>query len=153
MTTGTRQIDMIGAPPASIGIRLHALALTVGLIVLTLGVGWLLWSFVEWRRSSTPSYRLTGLRLVRRSDGNPAGLVRVLLREVCCLVLMVPTIVVCGALGITFVMGASPPDDLVSASRHAPWDALSGTEVVRVTPRRPQYSELGVSPYEAAQRN
>lgn len=153
VATGTRQTDTIGATPASTGIRLHALALTVGLIIVTLGVGWLIWSLVEWRRSSTPSYRLTGLRLVRQSDGTSAGPVRVFFREVCCLVLIVPTIVACCALGITYVMGASPPDDLVSASRHAPWDVLSGTEVVRVTPQQPRYSELGVPSYEAAQQN
>jgi hypothetical protein len=150
--TGPRPVDTIGAPPASTGTRLHALALTVGLIVVTLGVGWLIWSLVEWCRSSTPSYGLTGLRLVRRSDGASAGPVRVLCREVCCLVLIVPTIVVCCALGFTFVMGASPPDDLVRGSRHAPWDVLSGTEVVRV-PQQPRYSKFGVPPYEAAQQN
>lgn len=151
--TGPRQIDLTGAPSASTGIRLHALALTVGLIVVTLGVGWLIWSLFEWRQSSTPSYRLTGLRLVRQSDGSSAGPMRVFFREICCLVLILPTIVACCAVGITFVMGASPPDDLVRASRRTPWDVLSGTEVVRVAPRQPRYSELGVPSYEAAQQN
>src|SRR6185437_9643492 len=72
------------------------------------------WSVVEWHRGRTPAYRLVGLRVVRTSDGAPIGLWRSALREACCLVLLVPTLLVCGFLALVFVMGASPPDVLTS---------------------------------------
>ena len=43
------------SPGCRIGPRLHALALTVVLIVATLGIGWLAWSVVEWRRGRHPA--------------------------------------------------------------------------------------------------
>jgi RDD family protein len=152
-TTSPRQNDALSASPASPGVRLHALALTVGLIIVTLGLGWMVWSVVEWHRSSTPSYRLTGLRLIRKSDGTPAGPVRVLVRALCCLVLVMPTIVACAIIGLSFVMGASAPDDLITTSRRAPWDVLAGTDVVRATAPQGRYAELPLAPYEAAQQN
>ena len=117
--------------PARPDARAKALCLTVLLLVATLLVGWLAWSVVEWRRGRTPSYRLTGLRVVRSSDGTPIGFWRSALREVCCLLLLIPTLLACGLLAIVFVMGASPPEGLSSRPRQAPWDVLSGTEVMK----------------------
>ena len=150
---GSTQAHSNVVTPASTGERLHAFVLTVGLVVITLGIGWLIWSLVEWGRSSTPGCRLTDLRLARRSDGKPAGLGRVLLREACCLVLIVPTVFVCCVLAIVFVMGASPPDNLLRAPRRAPWDLLSGTEVVRNVRPQPRYSQLRLTSFEPARRN
>jgi hypothetical protein len=119
-------------PDASFGARIKALFLTAGLFVVTLGVGWLLWSVVEWRRGRTASFRLTGLRVVRRSDGTPIGLGRSIVRNaVLCTVLIIPTIVACVVIGFAFVMGASPPNDLLSKPRNAPWDKMTKTRVVR----------------------
>jgi hypothetical protein len=99
--------------------------------VVTLGVGWMVWSVIEWRHGRTASYRVTGLRVVRRSDNRPIGLGWSLLRNgVWCTLLVIPTIVVCVLLGVVFVMGASPPDDLLTKARFAPWDLLTGTEVL-----------------------
>ena len=121
--------------PAGLGRRIKALLLTALLVVATLVVGWLVWSVVEWRRGSTASFRLTGLRVVRRSDGRPIGLVRSILRNaICCTLLLVPTIVACCLLAIAFVMGASPPDRLLLEPRTAPWDLLTRSEVVSERP-------------------
>ncbi len=117
--------------PASFGTRSGSLLLTALLIVVTLVVGWLVWSVVEWCGGRTPSYRLTGLRVVRRADGKPVGLGRSVIRELCCAVLLLPTLAVCCVLAIVFVMGASPPDGLLRQSRRTPWDRLTGTDVVR----------------------
>lgn len=123
--------------PARPDARAKALALTLPLLVATLVVGWLAWSVVEWTRGRTPAYRLTGLRVVRRTDGRPIGVGRSVLREFCCLILLVPTLLACVLLGLVFVMGASPPDGLSSRPRRAPWDVLTATLVMQEdrTPR------------------
>jgi hypothetical protein len=120
-------------PAANLGARSKALLLTPLLIVATLGVGWLAWSVVEWWSGRTPSYRRTHLRVVRRSDGKPIGLGRSLLRELCCAVLLVPTLVGCLFLALGFAMGASPPEGIFNQARNAPWDFLSRTRVVDET--------------------
>jgi RDD family len=118
------------APAASLAVRAKALALTGALIVGTLVVGWMVWSVLEWRRGRTASYRLTGLRVVR-SNGDPIGLGRSVLRNaVCCTLLLVPTLVACGFVAFAFVMGASPPNGLLRQPRRAPWDILTNTNVV-----------------------
>jgi hypothetical protein len=129
---------MAGSEPvASVGKRMEALALAPLLFVVTLGVGWLVWCVVEWRNGRTPSYRLLGLRVVRRSDERPIRLARSLARSSICCVLIVPTIAICTVIGICFVFGASPPDDLLRHPRTAPWDYLTATKVVddRTQPR------------------
>ena len=119
------------APAASFAARAEALLLTAGLVVATLGIGWLVWSVTEWRHGRTASFRLTGLRVVRRCDGRPIGLSRSIVRNaLLCTFLIVPVIVVCLLLAVVFVMGASPPADLLRAPRPAPWDRLTRTEVV-----------------------
>jgi hypothetical protein len=124
-------ISMAGSEPvASVGRRLEALALAPLLLVVTLGLGWLVWCVVEWANGRTPSYRVLGLRVVRTSDEQPARLVRSFARSMICLVLVVPTIVVCGVIGITFVFGASPPEDLFRRPRTAPWDHITATKVI-----------------------
>ena len=116
--------------PAGLDARARALLLTPVLLVVTLGIGWLVWSVAEWRHGRTPSYRRMGLRVVRLSDGRPIGLGRSVLRELCVLVLLIPTLVACSLLAVAFVMGASPPDGLLRKPRAAPWDVLTRTEVV-----------------------
>jgi RDD family len=116
---------------ASPGRRIGALGLTVLLLLATFVVGWLVWSVFEWRQGRTPSYRLLGLRVVRMADGRPAGLGRSFLRSgVCCLVLVVPTVVIGCVVLLCFAFGASPPDGLFTQPRRAPWDALTATTVL-----------------------
>ena len=130
-------VTYAGLPQASFGVRIKAMLLTFGLVVITLGVGWLVWSIFEWHTGRTASFRLTGLRVVRSSDGTPIGLGRSILRNaLMCTLLLVPTMLTCIVIAITFVMGASPPDDLFSKARNAPWDQLTGTTVVQERRRR-----------------
>ncbi len=111
------------------------------LIVVTLGIGWLVWSVLEWRHGRTPAYRILGVRVVRHADGRRVGLARMARRELCCALLIVPTIVVCSVVALTFVLGASPPNGLLHSPRTAPWDWLSDTEVVE--DRRRHHLVLG----------
>jgi hypothetical protein len=131
MSRNENSLDRL--PAASLGTRSKALLLTPVLMVVTLGVGWLAWSVVEWRSGRTPSYRRTNLRVVRKSDGKPVGFARSVLREACCALMLVPTLVACGFLALGFAMGASPPEGVFGQSRRAPWDILTQTEVVNET--------------------
>jgi hypothetical protein len=116
---------------ASFGTRMEALLLTVFLVLGSLGVGWLVWTLLEWRHGRTPSYRLLHLRVVSRSDGRPIGLARSIVRNgILCTVLLVPTVVVCCVLAVAFVMGASPPDRVLAQPQTAPWDRLTRTQVI-----------------------
>jgi hypothetical protein len=118
-------------PGASFGRRIEALALTPVLLIVTLGIGWLVWSVVEWRNGRTPSYRLLGLRVGRRDGGKPIGFARSLARSgVCCTLLVVPTVLICGVVAVSFAIGASAPDGLLREPRAAPWDRLTDTEVI-----------------------
>lgn len=129
--TGTVFCVVRKEPAASLGRRIGALALTVVLLVGTLVVGFLVWSVFEWRHGRTPSYRLLGLRVVRRNDGQPIGLGRSFLRSgVCCTLLVVPTVVIGAIVLLCFAFGASPPDGLFRQPRAAPWDRLTATMVL-----------------------
>jgi hypothetical protein len=118
-------------PAATFGRRIKALALTFLVLVGTLVVGWLVWSVVEWRHGRTVSYRLMGLRVVRRASGTPIGLGRSIVRNgILCSLLVIPTMVACVVLGLVFSLGASPPEGLFQRPRLAPWDRLTGTMVI-----------------------
>jgi hypothetical protein len=120
-----------GQAAANFGRRIKALGLTLCLIVVMLGIGWLACSVLERRHGRTVSYRLMGLHIVRLSDGQPIGLGRSVLRNgVFCTLLIVPTAAVCALLGAVFMLGASLPDDVLKRPRSAPWDVLSGTMVI-----------------------
>jgi hypothetical protein len=124
-------VSVAGSEPvASVGKRMEALALAPLLFIVTLGVGWLVWCVVEWANGRTPSYRLLGLRVVRTSDEQPTRLIRSSVRSILCLLLVVPTIAVCCIIGISFVFGASPPEDLLRRPRTAPWDRITATKVI-----------------------
>jgi hypothetical protein len=143
-------VTYAGLPAATFGARLKALLLTCGLVVITLGVGWVGWSILEWRNGRTAAFRLTGLRVLRISDGRPIGLGRSILRNaLLCTLLLLPTMLTCVVVALTFVMGASPPDDLFSKPRNAPWDRLTRTTVVQERRRpfsRGKYAHLSEWP-------
>lgn len=136
-------------PAASLGRRIGALALAALLLVATLVVGYLVWSVFEWRQSRTPSYRLLGLRVVTRSDARRIGVGRSFLRSgVCCPVLVGPTVAIGAVVLLCFAFGASPPDDLFSEPRRAPWDVLTATTVVDQRTRPPVPPRIAVRPIE-----
>jgi uncharacterized RDD family membrane protein YckC len=136
-------------PAASLGRRIGALGLTVLLLVVTLVVGWIVWSVFEWRKGLTPSYRLLGLHVVRRSDARPIGWVRSFLRSgVCCPVMVVPTVAIGGLVGLCFALGASPPDGLWGRPQTAPWDFVTGTKVLDARPRPARNLGVGEQPVD-----
>jgi uncharacterized RDD family membrane protein YckC len=57
---------------ASFQHRLGAIVLDATLIVLTLGIGWVIWSFVVWGEGQTPAKKILKLRTINFTTGRPA---------------------------------------------------------------------------------
>jgi uncharacterized RDD family membrane protein YckC len=57
---------------ASFQHRLGAIVLDGTLAVLTLGLGWLIWSFVLWGQGQTPAKKILKLRTINFTNGAPA---------------------------------------------------------------------------------
>lgn len=77
---------LLAAPPGSAGslpqgvtyaspwVRLGSYVLESVLMVITLGIGWLIWALTTAGDGQTPAKRLLNLRVIRDSDHRPAGL-------------------------------------------------------------------------------
>jgi uncharacterized RDD family membrane protein YckC len=57
---------------ASFQHRLGAIVLDATLIVLTLGIGWVIWSFIVWGEGQTPAKKILKLRTINFTIGRPA---------------------------------------------------------------------------------
>ena len=57
---------------ASFQHRLGAIVLDATLMVITLGIGWLIWSFIVWGEGQTPAKKILKLRTVNFTNGRPA---------------------------------------------------------------------------------
>jgi uncharacterized RDD family membrane protein YckC len=86
--------------------RCWALFLDLALALVTLGVGWLVWSLVTWRRGQTPAKRLMGHVVTDASTGAPLGWGRMALRE----------LVVRGLLGVVLGLATASVYLLADAS-------------------------------------
>lgn len=73
---------------ASFQHRLGAIVLDAALIVLTLGIGWVIWSFIVWGEGQTPAKKILKLRTINFTNGKPASWGHMGLRE-----FLVPTTV------------------------------------------------------------
>jgi uncharacterized RDD family membrane protein YckC len=66
---------------ASFQHRLGAYALDIGLGVLTLGIGWLIWSFIVWPEGQTPAKKILKLRTINAVTHQPASWGHMAIRE------------------------------------------------------------------------
>ena len=57
---------------ASFQHRLGAIVLDATLMILTLGIGWLSWSFIVWGEGQTPAKKILKLRTINFTNGRPA---------------------------------------------------------------------------------
>ena len=57
---------------ASFQHRLGAIVLDATLMVITFGIGWLIWSFIVWGEGQTPAKKILTLRTVNFTNGRPA---------------------------------------------------------------------------------
>jgi uncharacterized RDD family membrane protein YckC len=68
-TTSSNQMNL---RYASFQHRLGAIVLDATLIVVTLGIGWVIWSFVVWGEGQTPAKKILKLRTINFTTGRPA---------------------------------------------------------------------------------
>jgi uncharacterized RDD family membrane protein YckC len=62
--------------------RIGAYFLAIPLVIVTLGIGYVIWGLVLWGRGQTPTYRLLGMRCWRPESGQPATFWWMALREI-----------------------------------------------------------------------
>jgi uncharacterized RDD family membrane protein YckC len=66
---------------ASFQHRLGAYALDATLVVLTLGIGWLIWSMIVWSEGQTPAKKILKIRVRHFETGNIATWGHMAVRE------------------------------------------------------------------------
>ena len=66
---------------ASPQARLGAYLLDIGLAIVTLFIGWLIWSFFTWQTGQTPAKRILKQVVVSSKNGLPFTWTQMLLRE------------------------------------------------------------------------
>ena len=66
---------------ASPQARLGAYLLDIGLAIVTLFIGWLIWSFFTWQTGQTPAKRILKQVVVSSKNGAPFTWTQMLLRE------------------------------------------------------------------------
>jgi len=109
--------------PVSNGRRILAYLLEGVLLVVTLFIGWLVWSMILWGEGQSPAKKLMGMRCVKVDTGQPATWGTMFLRE----------IVGKGIIGgVTFGLTslASIFMILFGSDRRGVWDHVAGTVVV-----------------------
>jgi RDD family len=109
---------------ASAWRRLGAHLLDVALVVMTLVVGWLVWSLIVWGRGQTPAKQLLDMRVVEADSGRRAGWGRMCLRELPCKLLIgvVVAIVPIAVVAYFWLVWDAREQEL--------WDKMAGTVVV-----------------------
>ena len=73
---------------ASFQHRLGAIVLDATLIIITLGIGWVIWSFIVWGEGQTPAKKILKLRTINFTSGRSASWGHMGIREA-----LVPTTV------------------------------------------------------------
>lgn len=109
--------------PIAVGNLKRFLAFLLGIVLfaVTLGIGFIIWSFIIWGNGQTPSKQLMGMRCVDNVTGEVADWGTMALREVIgrWLLGFVPLYTLASALVILF-----------SSERRGFWDMIAGTVVV-----------------------
>ena len=104
--------------------RLAGFLLDMLLFVVTLGIGWIVWSVVEARRSRTPGMRLTRTQIVDVCSGTAVTGGRMALRQL----VGIPLALLLGAVtcGLGWLFAGWL---VVSPSRQGLWDRVARTTV------------------------
>lgn len=113
-----------GLPECTAGKRFAAYLLDAVLVMVTLVIGWLIWSLIVWGQGQTPAKQLLHMRCIDTHTGRAAGWGAMALRELVGKALLGN--VTCGI--STIVGGVMILDD--SPPRQSLWDKLANTVVV-----------------------
>jgi uncharacterized RDD family membrane protein YckC len=71
-----------GVALASVGRRIGAWFLAIPLVIVTLGIGYVVWGLIAWGRGQSPALQVLGMRCWRPDDHRPAGFWWMALRDV-----------------------------------------------------------------------
>lgn len=125
--------------PVENGTRLAAAILEVLLVLVTCGIGWLIWSVILWKNGETPAKKIMNLRVVDAATGAPASMQQMVMREL----VGKMSIGVIGDFLLRSVLGDASVNVgalvylvsgimiLVNSSRQGIWDYIAKTTVAR----------------------
>lgn len=71
-----------GTELASIGRRIGAYFLSLGLAIVTLGIGYLIWGLILWPSGRSPALNILGMRVWRMDNQQPPGFGYMALRDI-----------------------------------------------------------------------
>lgn len=115
-------LHVAGLPVSSAGKRFGAYLLDGLLAIVTLFIGWFIWSCVVWSKGQTPAKALMGMRCVRTDTGRSATWGTMALRE-----LVGKGIIGTISCGITTLVSCFM---IMGAARQGVWDKVATTVVV-----------------------
>lgn len=82
-TTGySMGIQTAGLPISSTGRRVTAYLLDVVLAIVTLGIGWIIWSIIVWGKGTSPGKSLMKMKCVNVETGQLCGYNEMVMREI-----------------------------------------------------------------------
>lgn len=112
-----------GLATSSVGRRVWASILDVLLMIVTLFIGWFIWSIVLWKQSTSPAKKMLGMQIVDANTGAPATMQQMVMREA------VGKWVV-GSVSSGLANVASFVMLFITPKRQGVWDFIGGTTVV-----------------------
>jgi uncharacterized RDD family membrane protein YckC len=110
-----------GRPVSSAGKRFGGYLLEAVLLVVTLVIGWIIWSLIVWGKGQTPAKAVLGMRVVRTDTGHDATWGTMALRE------FVGKGILCSLCGILTIISGFM---ILSQTRQGIWDKIASTVVV-----------------------
>ena len=119
--------DMSTNELASPAVRLGSYLLEALFTVITLGIGWLIWSFIIWGKGTTPGHQIVNLYVVSEKTGAPFTWGQMFIREILVKGLLIPLLSVV-SFGIVFLVDSLM---VVRDDRKTLHDRICGSIVVQ----------------------
>jgi uncharacterized RDD family membrane protein YckC len=120
---GSGLVLPVGVQLAPVGRRIGAWFLTIPLVIVTLGIGYIIWGLIVWGRGQTPALQVLGMRCWRTETGRVATFWWMALREI--VGRFIEGILNIVSLLISFILMVTRPD------RRCIHDLIAGTVVLR----------------------
>lgn len=124
-STGARSAG--GELLATPAVRLGAYLLELLLLVVTLGIGWIIWSLIIWSKGTTPGHQVLRLYIIDEKSGRTATWGHMALREFV-MKGIVGSVATTMTFGIYFVVDSL---FIVRPDRRTLHDLMSSTQVVQ----------------------